>query len=1283
MCIARDTICYNITDLQKQAGIRHRAAAAAASAADMLVASNREQHITGTIDKGTSLPAIPTTAAATGDPTGRTTTGTTTTGTTTTTSASTSISTSTSTNTSTTTTTTTTTTATTTTGSCQAQQQQQLQQKTQTPPIIAFTVSPGECSLLEYFPPIAPTAVEHPTETTSLSMGSAGSKIHSHGSSGSANRDDASPRAAGGGVSGSLPVPSNASGTASTSSSRNFVRALSSKRKNLWAKATSSASGIGDHRATSPPASSSGGVAAPRPRRDSRTGSPPKANKRKASLSAGEGPSTTINPQTNSIPETGSKPLTIGDLTRMFSGAPQFSLYHTPADDHPSSSHYTHLPLVPTVTFPYSLSESHIPQGSDHVPFPPHPSFSLCDSALPARGEIDILDPLPSELPPMSAFQGLEVGSCGWEHYVLAPLGDANIDPEEEDIDRDGRADFDEGGRERGMTMGGRELAGVMRSVEVGWVVERLKELGELYWVGRSEGDTVEGGDDGGNVDGESSLDEAVADENAVAKIVVNPATPSLEEAFTDTTFGKMKGTARGPPVGRNGKPGILSKYTHLELYTNLFTRLLYPPTKITTADYHDPYSLRVQIASLTHALGMSRVWLDFSLVEWRIRLGQVLWGHKWNEDTGGNNTERVWLLLQILLACELVVRLDAVAASDFDEQGGIGGTGGNGETKEEMFRSFREIRKKKVEWDILLARRWLENVVLVERETVSSPSVTILEDKEKEAAMGTGDSPKKKGWFSALSSSPPSTSSGAAPVKYDPSAKSNNPAYDALIIPRDQATQLSGLLFFAKEINWPQVDVLSQTLVDNLLHYVQTHPAKFGYSLPQSVASTPTPMSPGLLTPSTESPLANIVVGKGTIATMATAIAGSAGSYFTTSSLRPKRLRELSSRSSLRSRSSSLLLRKRESASSLMRNNTMGSGGWLSRSWFTGLVLPGESLPHLLISALLENDINMGERVGWEAELYGGFILPGEGMWWSSFCVVGRVLGRYAGSRECLGWIGTPKGVRVLTTANVGEEGDYWCAGGEDVSGWVAVRAKQVFNEVEEGDSRGDAPTVERVDKPREVARMSCILGRGWKEGVAVLERDFVVPKVDGKGDEGVEIMFEGLVFRRSEKEGFASDEEEEKDDERDEEGLGVYDVSASFVLTEGLDSDGPSNSTNNNSTDESTGRTRHIIFHLTHDITFITAYPCLPPAKLFPSQDPLHGHHHALHRSHLYSVHPLSSLPDLAAPQQVFSMSKPGETNLEMLNRARRASVMVIDASEGGEAGGYLLGRGVVIGG
>lgn len=1096
--------------------------------------------------------------------------------------------------------------------SCQESQKQQPQQQQTSPAAeveTVFAVSSTESPLLEYVPTIP--IVE--AETTS--MGSANSKTHHR-------RDSA--------------ASSSTTHTGKHSHGKNIVRALSNKRKALWER-------------KSPPSSSSGG-AAPRPHSNSttaRAGSPPKAG-RKASVSTAEGP-VGIGPSTVSSPsppkshqpETVQSPLTAGDLVRLFSGAPQFSLCPATAGTNPSPSYYTHLPPIPTVTFPYSPSEAHIPPGSDHVLFPLHPSFSLCGSTHSARGEIDSLDPLSSELPPMPSFQGLELGTCGWEHYVLAPLGDVNNEPEE-DLEGERGAGLDEGGHERGISVSTGGLAGVMRSVEVSWVVERLKELGELYWIGRQEGDKIE-------------TDEGESNENATRDI------PTLEEGLTGE---KIIGTNNA--TTSSGKPGILSKYTHLELYTNLFTQVLYPPTKITTADYHDPYSLRVQIASLTHALGMPRVWLDFSLVEWRIRLGQVLWGQHWTledmTDAGGTNTERVWLLLQILLACELVMRLDAVAATDFDE----GSVGGSGETKEEMFGYFRQIRKKKVEWDILLARRWLENVVLVERESILSPPLPIPEHLESASVASL--TAKKKGWFSSLSSSPPSTSSGTSPVKYDPTtARSNNPAYDALIIPRDQTTQLSGLLYFAREINWPNVEVLAQALVDNLLCYVQTHPAKYGYSLPHSVSSTPLPVSPGIGPEPAGTP------SKGTLTAVAAAMSSNTSSYFTMGSLRPKRLRDLSSRSSLRSKSSSLLLRKRDSVSTLMRNNTMGSGGWLSRSWFTGLVLPGESMPHLLISALLENDINVGERVGWEAELYGGFVLAhedgGVDMWWSSFCIVGRVLGGYGGGKECMGWIGTGK-VRLFTARDVGEGGDDWCAGGEDVAGWIAVMTKPIVGEDEHGEV--DTPSVERVDKPREVGKTSCILGRTWKEGMAILQEDFVVPTMGGASGT-VGLKFEGLIFKRGEKEAFTSDEEDQNAEEETTDGVEVYDVSASFLLTEKEGELSPQTvaNTTHTGTNATVAAYPRTIFHLAHDVTFITAYPCLPPATTFPS--PTAPQHHPLHCSHRYTVHPLSSLPTLSVPEQFFS-SKPGETSLELMNRARKANIIVIDASGTGEDGGVF---------
>ncbi|KAI5810035.1 hypothetical protein DFH27DRAFT_477182 [Peziza echinospora] len=817
------------------------------------------------------------------------------------------------------------------------------------------------------------------------------------------------------------------------------------------------------------------------------------------------------------------KPLNHEDLVAIFHGAPQFALQAPTSTATPLAN----LP-IPTVTFPYTPKSTELPPALDHVPFPPHPSFSLSSTApYPGRGLIDKLDPLPLELPPMSSFQGLEVGSCGWEHFILSPVGDVNNTADDED-DRDSRIDLlDEGGRDHGMTLGGRELAGVMRSVEIGWVVERLQELGELYWVGRSE-EPVE--------------------------------TPEVET----------------PP------PGILSKYNPLELYTNLFTQLLYPPTRITTSDVHDPYSLRVQIAAITHALGLGRGWLDFSLVEWRIRLGQVLWGANWSqpvEGENGNNTERVWLLLQILLACELVVRLDAVAASEIKPgDQGIGGIGGNGETKEDLFHYFRQIRRKKVEWDIILARRWLENVYLPDSANGLSPI--------------SSSPPKKKGWFSSLSSSdtPPAP---PAPSKYDPAKETNNPAYDALIIPRDQTTQLSGLIYFAREINWPQVQTLS-------------HALQFNYQ-PPSLPSTPFPDTPGY-TPHAEN---------------APALTSGTG-YFTTSPLRSRRLRELTSRPSLRSRASSLVLRRAESSHALMRNNTMGSGGWLSRSWFTGLVLPGECMVHLLISALLENDANVGEKVGWEAELYGGFILNGgkpdeeKSMWWSSFSIVGKVLGDYGGGKECMGWISVGKGVRVIVAGDDDDDEDF--TGAENVSGWVAIRCKPATTEEDD-----QSAPLERIYKPKEVARMSCVLGRGWKDGIAVMQSDFAIPSLETDSSDA-EIVLEGLIFRHDS--NFNSEDEDEYD-ELEESNLTSYDVEMSNALVPHHE------------------YTRRLILRLAHDVTFITALPC------FPSETEPRSKSHPLHRSHTYTVHSLSALPGLSAPPPA------------------KANIFVIDASSSGQAG------------
>jgi hypothetical protein len=89
--------------------------------------------------------------------------------------------------------------------------------------------------------------------------------------------------------------------------------------------------------------------------------------------------------------------------------------------------------------------------------------------------------------------------------------------------------------------------------------------------------------------------------------------------------------------------------------------------------------------------------------------------------------------------------------------------------------------------------------------------------------------------------------------------------------------------------------------------------------------------------------------------------------------------------------------------------NSNFNIGGWLSRSYLTGLILPGEAISHFLVSTLLENDSTAIANLGESANLYGGFTF-GERTFWSKTSVVGRILACVKGSTECMGWISCPK---------------------------------------------------------------------------------------------------------------------------------------------------------------------------------------------------------------------------------------------------------------------------------
>lgn len=365
-----------------------------------------------------------------------------------------------------------------------------------------------------------------------------------------------------------------------------------------------------------------------------------------------------------------------------------------------------------------------------------------------------------------------------------------------------------------------------------------------------------------------------------------------------------------------------------VELYTNLFTQLLYPPSRVTDSD--NPYSLQVQIEALLHVLGAPGIWIDFSRVEWRIRLGQVLWGAQndsyeadsvstSSEEETEPGAEKFWLLLQILLACELSMRLDAECQNI--EQG-------KDTVKPAAVHRFNKQSTESVKWSLILARQWLENIRIESARPQSSA--------EKKAPSG---------WLATLK--------GAT---FDHLSNSHAHSIDNLQIRgRFSDRQLSGLLHFARKLQWPNIEHLAGKVASN------------GIGMSESIQSTP-------------------VVG-----TPMSSATQRSSSYFT--SRRPTVRRGIS----------------RPQKISSMINPT----GWLSNSYLSGLILPGEGMSHFLISTLLENDDVAVARLGEDANLYGGFIFS-EKSFWSVACIVGRVLAAGKGARECMGWISsnvTPRG--------------------------------------------------------------------------------------------------------------------------------------------------------------------------------------------------------------------------------------------------------------------------------
>lgn len=366
------------------------------------------------------------------------------------------------------------------------------------------------------------------------------------------------------------------------------------------------------------------------------------------------------------------------------------------------------------------------------------------------------------------------------------------------------------------------------------------------------------------------------------------------------------------------------------ELYNELFLHILHPPTKV--LDHQNPYSLSVQIQSIVKVLAAPNMWIDFSHVEWRIRLGQLLWGTENEVETADNasirsansavelHEERYWLLLQILLASELLIRLDAITEG---EELGVESI------KPSEVHKFEKEANRSVKWSLHLARAWLENIEVVRAEKKN------LQENEKPA-----------GWLATLTK--------RISLSHESSNHSNHhflhhPTYVYAIKGRHCERQVDGLKHFARQLKWPDIDSYSARISENC-----------------RALTDGTPLNTPLATPASHH--------------------SNRSSYFGDAK---------ADRSSKPSKPS----RRRQIQAAL------NPSGWLSKSYVSGLMLPGEALCHLLMSTLLENDQEAMARLGPMANLCGGFVYAGKSFW-STACVVGRVLAAGKGSAECMGWI-------------------------------------------------------------------------------------------------------------------------------------------------------------------------------------------------------------------------------------------------------------------------------------
>ncbi|KAI0542752.1 hypothetical protein GGR58DRAFT_169600 [Xylaria digitata] len=620
------------------------------------------------------------------------------------------------------------------------------------------------------------------------------------------------------------------------------------------------------------------------------------------------------------------------------------------------------------------------------------------------------------------------------------------------------------------------------------------------------------------------------------------------------------------------------------ELYNDLFRRVLYPPTRV--IDPKDPCSLAVQIHALVKVLAAPNAWIDFSRVEWRIRLGQILWGFPLDDEVSdgssiddGNDAqdrseERYWLLLQILLSCELLTRLDAITeGEDFITH----------ILKQSDVHKFEKEANISVRWSLILARLWLENITICRTNT------------------GSSESSMPKGWLTALTSKMSIKHEhmhGAHYTDHTQLRHNTNPEYVYTIKGRYPERQVTGLLHFARKLRWPNLDVSATTVSENVA-----------------------------------------TLNKGTpINTPVSASDSRRSSYFG------------SDRASV-SKSTQLVRRRKVGAA-------LHPSGWISKSYVSGLILPGEVLPHFLMSTLIENDNEAIARLGPAADLCGGFVYSGKSFW-STACIVGRVLAAGKGSAECMGWVSSD-----VIPQNID-------------NGWLNISVEDIRDDVTKIGKKA------RIWGKATVERESNVLGDA--DPSDVLPADFIIPHeatYPNRPPSNIRIEFRSLNLRvpaSSVKTTPSIDRLSSCSESNKTSKTESYTASLAFSMSH-----------------DATDQDVHFNFSLSNDVYFLTAHPCAassyvkylksPSSPTIQQIDvgghdfngkpssPAHITGHPLHRFYTYTaIHladllsrpPSTTLEDLVKGQPSHGRSSSTSSRISFSSKPQR--VLVIDCITG----------------